>query len=284
MSTISAPRDRTRLHAISTGDSVQLDREECRELGRELHEPYVNAEPFPHIVIDDFLPLEILRRAVAEFPARRPGRFADAYSRLKTGYQMEMIRSPYLHNLQAAFNSSQFLDFLEEMTGIRGLIPDPHFMGGGLHETARGGYLKIHADFNVHPRLNLKRRLNLILFLNEDWREDWGGQLELWETDMSVRRHSISPVANRAVVFNTDPTSFHGHPEPLACPENVYRRSIALYYYTAAGNVRQEQQVRTTDFRPRPGSGDKGPSLSVRLREIARDLVPPLLARRMGMY
>lgn len=269
-----------KLNPKIVGDSVFLDREECLALGKQLHDTYVNNTPFPHIVIDDLFPAEPLRRVVEEFPGRREGRFSDAHSKLKTGYQMEMIDSPYIHNLLAALNSAQFLGFLEEMTGIKGLIPDPHFLGGGLHETKRGGHLSVHVDFNVHRPLQLRRRMNLILFLNENWEEEWGGTLELWETDMSKRVHAVLPHMGRAVVFNTDPGSYHGHPDPLNTPDDVLRRSIALYYYTAPeGGVLPAE--RTTEFRARPGTGDKGASKSLTMKQFVRDLTPPLIMRAL---
>lgn len=271
---------RPKLEPKVVGDTPFLDREQCRALGRALHDEYVSNDPFPHIVIDDFLPEDLLRRVVAEFPKRKPPRFDDAQSKLKTGYQMEAIESPLITNLQNALNSSQFLEFLEEMTGIKGLIPDPHFAGGGLHETASGGHLSIHADFNMHKRLNLRRRMNLILFLNEGWKDEYGGHLELWSTDMKERRRSVAPVMGRTVVFNTEEDSYHGHPDPTTSPPDVFRRSLALYYYTAVDTT-VAPQFRTTQFKARPGSKDARPPVSVRMREILRDLTPPILARRL---
>ena len=268
------------LNPIINGDAVVFNRQECVMLGKSLNPQYLSNTPFPHIVIDNFLPGDCLRRVLNEFPKREPGRFADANSNLKTGYQMEKIASSYITNLQNAFNSSQFIGYLEELTGIKGLIPDPHFVGGGLHETARGGHLSIHADFNIHPKLKLRRRLNLILFLNEGWQEQWGGHLELWEKDMSARRHSILPVMGRAVIFNTESDSFHGHPDPTQSPETVFRRSIALYYYTAVDHIVGIKQ-RTTDFRRRPGSSDSGQDFKTRLQEFIRDCTPPIIARKL---
>jgi hypothetical protein len=262
------------------GDTAFLNREQCRALGRALHDEYVSNDPFPHIVIDDFLPVDVLRRIVAEFPKRKPPRFDDAQSQLKTGYLMEAIESPFITNVINALNSSQFIEFLEEMTGIKGLVPDPHFVGGGLHETASGGHLSIHADFNMHKRLNLRRRMNLILFLNESWKDEYGGQLELWSTDMKERRRSVAPVIGRAVIFNTEEDSYHGHPDPTTSPPDVFRRSLALYYYTAV-ETPVAPQFRTTQFKVRPGSKDAKPPASVRVREILRDLTPPMLARRL---
>ena len=260
------------------GETVFFDRSECKDLGMRMHDSYIGNAPYPHIAIDDFLPTDLLRRVVDAFPTREPPRFDDTHSKLKTGYRTEGIKSPVITNLLGALNSSQFIEFLEEMTGIRGLIPDPHFAGGGIHETARGGHLSIHADFNLQQRLNLRRRLNLILFLNEEWAEDYGGHLELWSTDMKECRVRINPVMARAVVFNTEEDSYHGHPDPTTSPEHIFRRSIALYYYTAV-DTGSKLQPRTTQFKQRPGSGDKAQPMMTRLREIARDLTPPILAR-----
>jgi len=262
------------LNPIRSGSFVQFDRSECVAVGKSLKDDYADAKPFPHIVIDDFLPTEALRRVVEEFPERQSGRFADAQSNLKTGYQLEMIGSQYTTSFFHAFNSFQFLRFLEELTGIDDLLSDPEYAGGGLHETARGGHLSIHADFNMHPRYKLLRRLNLILFLNEEWSDEYGGHLELWNPDMKSCAKKIAPVMGRAVIFNTDQASYHGHPDPLTCPESRYRRSMALYYYT----IPSEPSVlrTTTNFQVRPGSTDTR-NRKDRIRELARGLCPPLL-------
>lgn len=257
---------------------IRFDRAECRALGKKLHDQYTGNSPFPHIVIDNFLPRDFLNRMRSEFPKREDGRFSDAHSKLKTGYQLEKIESPFISSAIEALNSSQFIEFLEEMTGIKGLIADPHQMGGGLHETARGGHLSIHADFNMHPRLKAHRRMNLILFLNEDWKEEYGGALELWKTDMSACEKSVLPVIGRAVVFNTTSDSYHGHPDPLTCPDDVFRRSLALYYYTVPEKA-QEMESHSTLFQVRPGTEDKAQKKG--WRGLMRDLMPPVLYRAL---
>ena len=268
------------LNPMVAGDMVELDRAECVAAGTSLHEQYNSNQPFPHIVMENFLPMDVLRRVVEEFPKREQGKYADAHSNLKTGYQMEKIRSAYITNLHNALNSSQFIEFLEEMTGIKGLFADPHFAGGGLHETARGGHLSIHADFNIHPRIKARRRMNLILFLNEHWEDSFGGHLELWEKDMSACAHKVLPLMGRAVVFNTEDDSYHGHPDPTTNPPEIFRRSTALYYYTVPEGVIAERP-RTTDFKVRPGSADKAPSLGFRAKALAKDLTPPILGRHL---
>lgn len=262
------------------GDSVWFSREACEEAGSQLASQYRNAKPFPYIALTNFLPAEMLRRVLEEFPPLERGRFTDSHSNLKTGYQLEKIKSVYINSLINALNSSAFLNFLEQMSGIKGLIPDPHQVGGGLHETRRGGHLSIHADFNMHPTLKLKRRLNLILFLNENWLEEYGGSLELWATDMSRCCAKIAPHIGTAVVFNTDTDSFHGHPDPLTCPADVTRRSLALYYYTADLPSDVHQFSRTTDFRQRPSSSDRI-DFKTKSKNFLKEICPPFIYKAL---
>jgi Rps23 Pro-64 3,4-dihydroxylase Tpa1-like proline 4-hydroxylase len=138
----------------------------------------------------------------------------------------------HIRHLLAQFNSAAFLDFLKELTGIAALIPDPYFEGGGMHQIVRGGHLNVHVDFNRHPLTGLDRRLNVLLYLNRDWQVQWGGAFELWSGDGEQMVKRVPPLFNRLVVFSTTEISYHGHPHPLACPEDRTRRSLALYYYS----------------------------------------------------
>jgi len=267
------------LHMTAKKGYLALDSSECREFGRSLADQYRDAKPFPHIVIDDFLDLGVLHKVVEDFPASEDKEFFDrGQERLKYQFAPHEIPSGLVRNLFAELNGQAFLGFLEELTGIKGLIPDPYFEGGGLHETKRGGHLGVHADFNVHERLSLERRLNLLIYLNEDWEDDYGGQLELWNKDMSDCAVRVKPVFGRAVIFNTDLDSFHGHPDPLECPPERSRRSIATYYYTAAEDGVALLPKRTTNFRARPGSGDQR-DWQIRRYHFVNDWVPPKLQR-----
>ena len=154
----------------------------------------------------------------------------------------------------AEMNSPGFVSWLEDLTGIAGLQPDHSLAGGGIHQIRRGGFLKVHTDFNWHAGLQLHRRVNVLLYLNEDWQAEWGGALELWKPDMSACGALILPLLNRLVIFSTTDESYHGHPDPLACPEGVSRNSIALYYYAAEpAPARAFGQSQMTNYRPRPG-------------------------------
>ena len=267
------------LNMNATQGYLRLDGGECRALGRSLAGSYQTAEPFPHIVIDDFLPQDILHKVLDDFPSSADKQYFDrGQERLKYQYQPQEITSGLIRNLFAELNGQAFLGFLEELTGIKGLIPDPYFEGGGLHETKRGGHLGVHADFNIHDRLGLERRLNLLIYLNEDWADEFGGQLELWNKDMSDCAVRVKPVFGRAVIFNTALDSFHGHPDPLACPADRSRRSIATYYYTAAEQGIALLPKRTTNFRSRPGSDDPR-DWQIRRYHFVNDWIPPKLQR-----
>jgi Rps23 Pro-64 3,4-dihydroxylase Tpa1-like proline 4-hydroxylase len=140
----------------------------------------------------------------------------------------------YIHvtNLLNFLNSKEVLTYLEELTGIPDLIADPGLYGGGVHRILSGGKLSVHADYNFHPVTKLHRRVNLLLYLNKDWKEEWGGDLQLWNKDMSMCVKKILPIFNRAVIFNITSEAYHGHPGPLKSPEGIDRLSFALYYFT----------------------------------------------------
>ena len=203
---------------------------------------YAAADPFPHIVIDGFIPEALVRHVAARFPdlRERPGQ--EAVSATMDDGRPAQARKRWISRESAVdlairclyweLNSGSFLGFLERLSGIPALLPDPYLQGGGLHETHRGGFLRVHADFNRHREMRLDRRLNLLVYMNPDWQPEWGGELELWDRDMSRCAQRVQPVGGRCVIFSTSETSFHGHPHPLACPEGVSRRSLAMYYYT----------------------------------------------------
>jgi hypothetical protein len=235
---------------------LYLDRERLQEIARDNKERYARAEPFPHIVLDGLFPDDALSRVLQEFPDPRSPVWKEYqnYHEGKLETQGEEKIGEFTSLLLYQFNSSPFLRFLEELTGITGLIPDPYFFGGGLHQIPRGGKLGIHADFSRHGRLPLERRLNVLIYLNRDWKDAYGGHLELWATDMSRCVQRILPVYNRTVIFNITDWAFHGHPEPLTCPEGMTRKSIALYYFTNGRPLGETTPGKlSTLFMQRPG-------------------------------
>jgi hypothetical protein len=252
----------------------------ARDKGRELATVYNVAAPFPHIVIDDFLPPIILERCLDLFPSRNATdtQFDRAQERYKVQYNPDTLPDE-LRTLFYTFNARPFIRVIENITGIKGLIPDPYFLGAGFHETATGGHLSIHADFNHHKPMNLERRINLLIYLNKEWQADYGGELELWDQGMQQKVVNTVPLFNRCVIFNTGSDTYHGNPKPVNHPQGLPRRSIALYYYTATwiGPKRD----RTTQFQIRTGTTDRV-DWRVKSRELVVDLLPPLLQRTLA--
>lgn len=231
------------LHFAVTPDLDQLARQ------------FREAAPFPHLVIDGLFDGTELREVVRSFP--RPDEMHwstfDSKTEKKLGFHHEKSRLPSpIRQFLYKLNSYEMLDFLERVTGIGGLIPDPYFGGGGIHQIVRGGYLKVHADFNVHPKLNLDRRLNMLIYLNESWNEAWGGALELWDAEMTSAQRTIAPHFNRTVIFATSDESYHGHPAALESPEGVTRKSLSLYYYTSSRPESERTPAHDTIFREEP--------------------------------
>jgi hypothetical protein len=212
---------------------------------------YTTADPFPHIVLDGLFDDAELDAVLAGFPPPEAMKWTsfDNPREKKLGffYATSTIGDTVRRFLDA-MNSFEMLLFLEALTGIDGLIPDPYFGGGGLHQIEPGGFLKIHADFNVHPKLKLDRRLNMLIYLNRDWREEYGGHLELWDADMRECRKRVLPLFNRTVVFSTSDRSYHGHPHPLMSPPGVTRKSVSLYYYTAGRPEEERSAPHDTIF------------------------------------
>ena len=231
----------------------------------EMREAYQRAQPFPHIVLDDFLPLAQVRLLNEQFPedeAKRKTGVDHTPVLLEDGQEAQLgkqwwsretlVGLPF-RRLYWELNAGRFVAWLEGLSGIGNLLVDPHLLGGGAHQVKPGGYLKVHADFNRHPDFGYDRRLNLLLYLNEDWPPEYGGNLELWSRDMERCVQSIAPLAGRCVIFSTTSTSFHGHPHPLACPPHRRRRSLTLYYYSNGRPQEESQETHGTLWQKLPG-------------------------------
>jgi hypothetical protein len=229
---------------------------EWRAQVRRLSQVYRVAVPFPHIHLYPFLSPRALAGVAAEFPGPNSTqwiRYKHANEN-KNGLSRRDLFPPRIGELVDDLNSPPFVSWISQLTGIPDLVPDFSLEGGGLHQASRGGFLNVHTDFTVHHhRPNWRRRVNLILYLNSGWQTSWGGALEFWDQDMKRCVVSYAPILNHAVIFNTDDHSLHGFPDALQCPEEVSRKSLALYYYTIADPGKSV--VRSTQYRPRPEDG-----------------------------
>lgn len=221
---------------------------------------YRAARPFPHIVLDDVLRPDALAEVYAEFDRVDDDtwrKYLHVNERKYANVDADTW-GPTLRQAADGFASERFVDFLTELTGFDGLLADTTYDGGGLHRSLRGGYLNVHADFTAHhTNQNWRRRVNLLLYLNPEWQPEWGGDLELWSTDMDHCERTVAPVGNRMLLFSTTEDAYHGHPDPLACPAGVARQSLALYYFTEDPSP----LIRSTDYRARPGDGLKAAAI-----------------------
>lgn len=261
-------------------NSLLIKTAAAKSLGATHAETYQSGEPYNHICIDNFLPTEAIDRVIEDLKQlpEPESDFSRPQENLKSSYIPERLPE-YTKNLFYAFNSRSFIAFLESMTGIQGLIPDPYFFGAGIHKTQNGGHLDIHADFNVHSVMRVERRLNVLIYLNHDWQAEWGGNFEIWDKQMTQKMASFVPTYNRMVCFSTGSDTFHGNPEPVNHPNGEPRQSIALYYYTATWDGTRKEH--TTLFKPRPGSGDQE-DRQVARREKIQDILPPIVYRRIA--
>ena len=211
------------------------------------------SEPYPHLILDDFLHQDIAEKLLKEHAGQGDAKNWGAYNHVnerKSGITEYDRMGEITKSVIEELSSRQFLEFLEKITGIEGLISDPDLDGGGLHMIERGGFLNVHVDFLAHTtRKSWSRQLNLLIYLNKDWRESWGGSLELWDKEMTHAVRKITPIFNRCVIFHTCEGSYHGHPAPLDCPLDVQRRSLALYYFRDEGSV---QPLRPTHYAALP--------------------------------
>lgn len=205
---------------------------------------FQEAEPFSHVAIDGLFPENVLQGILDELPARNTGqwtrwgsgsRFIESDASVKMAISREALLGPVTRNFMLQLNSALFLQFLTVLSGAEpnSLLGDPTFRGGGLHSTGSGGRLLVHTDTERHPLGKpFCQKLNIIVYLNKDWPESYGGDLELWSRDGSQCVQRIAPLFNRTVIFESGTNTYHGHPQPLRCPPDRCRFSLAAYYYT----------------------------------------------------
>ncbi|HHM21169.1 MAG TPA: 2OG-Fe(II) oxygenase [Bacteroidetes bacterium] len=271
-----------------TTDYLNQPFKDLQAVAGQYAKAYRSAAPFPNIYFRDFFNPEILDAVLAEFPdLEKKGDFKyNTPNEVKLASKGERRFGPVTKVFTHFLNSEPFLQFLQELTGIEEtLLPDPYFEGGGFHESKRGGFLKIHADFNKHRKTGLDRRLNVLVYLNKDWKDEYGGHFELWNRDMSRCVRRVPPLFNTLAMFTTSDYSWHGLPNPLTCPPGQSRKSLALYYYS---NGRPQEEItpgledHTTIFKERKGSEDAKMKVFNRkeaVKSFVKDLLPPIIAK-----
>lgn len=213
---------------------------------KDQKEAYLSGSPFPHAQLDGFFSDQALEDVLDSFPALDDPRWdrrddVGIQVKLRSTWKTELDIPPKILLVVQVLQSGRFVRLLSEYTGIHGLMPDYWFGGGGLNQILPGGELAIHVDGTHNDDLQAYRRVNLIVFLNKDWREEYGGHLELWDEECRGCVTRIAPTFNTIALFNTSDLTYHGHPYPLSCPEGMSRKSLILYYYTTN---RPQEEVR----------------------------------------
>lgn len=226
-----------------------IDRDALREQAR-------TAKPFPHIVIDNFLDPDFAHEVVRTWPSfAEASKMGTTYPSINEKLKVNVADSEQFPEAAKELNevlaSQEWLDDLSYIFGIPDLLADSELRGGGLHQTGPQGRLDVHVDFNYIADRKLHRRLNVLVYLNDPWRSEWGGHLELWNRDVSQCIHTLEPIFNRCVVFETSEISFHGV-TVVTCPPDSARRSFAGYYYTREAPVGWTGETHSTIFKPRP--------------------------------
>lgn len=209
--------------------------DELAKLAAEHREAFQEHVPFRHIILDNFLPSEAIQNVYQEYLDLMP--YEWAHYKLEGHADKKEFRDfdrlgPHTRQFFNEMNSASFINFLQQLTGIQGLIPDPHLLGGGFHRIDHGGFLDVHIDFNWYQDLSLYRRLNVIIYLNPEWHEEKGGLLELWQNEPREPIKTVIPSFNRCVIFEVTDQSFHGYPQPVNCEPGDCRKAMAFFYYT----------------------------------------------------
>ncbi len=218
---------------------------------------YRKGQPYPNIYFDNFLEEWAADKALSEFPNVQDAGWIHYVhvNEKKHGLNKMDLLPPFIKEIIKELNSPEFVAYISKLTGIPNLKADDMLEGGGLHQSKRGGFLNIHADFTVHPhKRKWQRRVNILVYLNKDWKPEYRGDLELWDRQMKGCVTKIAPIFNRCAIFNTDADSYHGLPDPILCPEDMTRKSIALYYFT---EEEEAPKLRSTNYQARPDDGLK---------------------------
>lgn len=245
----------------------------------KMAEEFDNAKPYRHLVIDNFLDADSAEFMYNHFPKE------DVFNKKYKGVNEYKAEGSNFEDFPEVFtqmreelHSREWCDIMSRITGIDGLFSVPDALGGGLHQGGDGSFLDIHIDFNIHADRGIHRRVNLLIFFNKDWKEEYGGHTELWNADMTNLDKKIFPAMNRCVIFETNEISYHGY-DKIKLPEGITRKSFYSYYYTT---LREDAaKYHDTVFKARPTDSAAKKALTP-IKEGAKNFIKRQL-RKLGI-
>lgn len=212
---------------------------------QSLQEEYSKAQPFEHIIVDDFLDPIYAEKICQQFPDVNDT-WHEYKNPIEVKYTYDNINelNVEIKNYFYYLSHPEMIQIMQKITNINDLEIDEYLHGAGLHTHPRYGRLNIHLDYEKHPYSCKERRLNIILFISKNWNTEWNGANELWNHDVSRCIKKTHVKFNRAIIFKTNDISWHGVPDKILCPENIFRKSLAYYYVSPLNTQKNENDYR----------------------------------------
>jgi hypothetical protein len=232
---------------------------------------YRTANPYPHLVLDGLFPDELLMQLLEELPPITSEKWVhEHYDRhFKSNLRSAVYLGEQAFQFTSVLHSAGFLYFMTEITGIKALLPDPYLSGGGYHVVPPGGLFDVHADRNMDIHSGLERRIAMLIYLNKDWKPEYGGQLEIWDQQATRCEKVVEPLFNRTVIFEIGDKNFHGV-RPIVESFGVSRRTFALYFHVASKDLVPHSSIYTPmTYQDRTGV----PAL----KRFTQQVLPPFL-------
>ncbi len=241
-------------------DYIDIDRLNSDLLS--FKEKFQNQQPFNFLFLNNFFKQEMAELLLEQYPSIDQGDWKGiTYMNQKNKFELSDFHSlPIFQSVFDELNSQEFIEWLQKLTGIaEPLLGDKSLFGSGLHQSVDGAFLNVHVDYNIHPVSQLHRRLNVLIYLNKNWKDPYGGNIEFWDfvDNKKKRIASFQPSFNTCVIFETNEISYHGHPKPLSLPKGMSRKSISCYYYTHDRPQSEKTDEHNTIFRNTEGLSGK---------------------------
>jgi Rps23 Pro-64 3,4-dihydroxylase Tpa1-like proline 4-hydroxylase len=212
---------------------------------KELKKQFKEAKPFEHIVINNFLEDTYAETLYKLFPQDYSmWHKYDNPLEVKSTFDNIELLPEELKNYFYYLSSNEIINVISEITDIKMLEYDEYLHGAGLHSHTKYGRLNIHLDYEKHPFSGKERKINIILFISKNWNPEWNGANELWNKDVTKCISKTNVVFNSAIIFKTNDISWHGVPEKIMCPENIFRNSLAYYYVSQLDTHKNENEYR----------------------------------------